>query len=90
VAALTAMLVSADKIGQFGNLWRSYRLSAEVLEMELQLYAYESGPYAVAADKRDRLLVERTEQILAREAGDWRSIVLTGKAAAEDANLYKT
>jgi len=90
VAALAALSVTVEKIGQFGNLWRSYRLCAEALEMELQLYSHQSGPYVVSSIERDRLLVERIEQLLAREAGDWRSIVLSGDAAAAEANLHKT
>ena len=87
LAALAALLTSVEKIGQFGHLWRSYRLNAESLQMELQLHSHGSGVYAVEENARNRLLVERAEEIMAREAGDWRLIVSSGTGVAEETKL---
>jgi hypothetical protein len=68
-ALLAAVIVTANgisKLYKFQENWLSFRSLAEVLKREKEFYLYHIGAYAVAGDDvRDRILVERVEDILA-------------------------
>jgi len=73
LAALVALLVSVEKVGQFGNHWQLYRLSAESLESEKQLFLNGAGPYNSTTNDNYKLFVERTEHFLSSEANRWHA-----------------
>jgi hypothetical protein len=74
LAALVSLCLAADKIGRFGELWLAYRLTAEALGTEEQMFHHQVGPYA-AVDGKEEFLILRCEGILSREAEVWRGIV---------------
>ncbi len=71
LAALVAVAVSVDGIGQFGNQWRLYRMTAEAIERELQLYLNVAGTYATVQD-REGTFVRQIEALLSSEAAQWK------------------
>ena len=74
VAAAIAILIAVGKIGRFGEKWQLYRLASEALGAEVQLCLHRAGPYAADPTGADRLLVERAEDLLSREASVWRQV----------------
>jgi hypothetical protein len=75
MAAFVTLCLGAERIGRFGDLWWIYRLTAEALETEEQMFIQAAGPYAVIDGLRTSLLVERCERILTREAESWKHTV---------------
>ena len=71
IAAAVAVMLSADKVGAFGARWLHYRLAAEELENEVELFRHSAGPYRALDCDRQVVLVERMEAILQREARGW-------------------
>ncbi len=74
IAAIVAVIASAERTGQFGSRWTLYRLAAEALDSERYLMVNDAGPYRGEADK-NRLFVERCEALLAGEAARWRAVI---------------
>jgi uncharacterized protein DUF4231 len=72
VAAFVTLCLAAARIGRFGELWWIYRLSAESLATEMQLFRHGVGPYEVEPEAaRSALLVERCEELLTHESKKW-------------------
>ena len=82
IAALIALVTVSERVGQFGSRWQLYRLAAESLESETQLFRHRAGPYAAIQDGDIRVFVERTEALLRREAVQWGDIVEGGGSRA--------
>lgn len=74
VASLVSVAVAVERIGRFGERWVMYRLAAETLAGELELYRSQAGPYDIG-DGAAKLLVERVEAVLVREADRWHGVV---------------
>ena len=74
-AAAVSAAIAIGKIGRFGDRWRLYRITAESVQREEQLFANRAGPYAAAPDVSERLLVERVEAILGGEASEWHALI---------------
>lgn len=66
LGGVVVVATSVGKLFKFHENWLQYRALAEALEREKELYSVGAGEYA-EADKaeRNRLLVERVENILA-------------------------
>lgn len=63
---IVACAVGINKLCKFQEKWLSYRGVAENLRREKELFTYAAGEYAAAdTGARERLLVERTEGLLA-------------------------
>lgn len=75
LALVVALAIAVEKIGKFGEKWILYRLSAEALESEAQLFLHGAGPYAGTTTPKEQMLVERTEQLLRAEAGRWQTAI---------------
>ena len=83
IAASIAAMIALEKIGNFGRRWFLYRLSAEALQSEVQLFTHRAGPYAGETTDGSRLLVERVEGLLNQEAGKWHEISKTTEPSLE-------
>ena len=68
-AVLGGVVVAAAYVGKFFKFhqhWLQYRALVEALEREKEVYSVGAGEYAEAdEDGRNRLLIERVENILA-------------------------
>jgi hypothetical protein len=84
LAALGGIAVTVERVGRFGQLWNLYRLAAEAIYAQLQLYSHQAGIYAVPGATTDALFVERMEALLAAEASHWESVTLAGRTTAEE------
>lgn len=74
IAALISALLALGRIGRFGEKWHVYRLAAEAVQSEIELFRHNAGPYALDSAAGDRLLVERVEALLTNEARTWSQI----------------
>jgi hypothetical protein len=83
IAGIIAIMIAIEKIGAYGERWLHYRMAAEALEAEVQLHDHKAGPYAAGATDADRLLVERVESILKREAEGWIALSRTHELSFE-------
>lgn len=90
LAALVALTVAFERMGQFGRRWHLYRLAAEMLESEKQFYLHSAGPYSAPNVEKSRLLVERTEKLLATEAGHWLGLMTEGHTEARAAQFPRS
>jgi hypothetical protein len=84
-AVLGAIVVAAAGIARlfkFQENWLQYRAIAEALSQERELYLSRIGAYAVPDDRRDALLVERVEMLLANTTARFLATQRTESAAA--------
>ncbi len=65
-----AIVTSSLKTFRFQEHWINYRIIAGLLERERHLYTAKASEYELA-ESTNRLLVERTEEILLRENMTW-------------------
>ena len=65
-----AIVTSSLKTFRFQEHWINYRTIAGLLEREKHLYTAKASEYELA-ESTNRLLVERTEEILSRENMTW-------------------
>jgi hypothetical protein len=74
LGATVAILEGLQQLGQYNNLWVSYRATAEQLKHEKFLFLSKSGPYK-GLKKEDalRLLAERVEEQVSTEHAKWVS-----------------
>lgn len=74
LGASVAILEGLQQLGQYNNLWVSYRATAEQLKHEKFLFLARSGPYR-DLEERDalRLLAERVEERVSTEHAKWVS-----------------
>ena len=56
------------------DIWALHRTTCESLEREVQLFRYNSGPYAGVVDAA-ALLVQRVEMIMGAENENWRTLI---------------
>jgi hypothetical protein len=74
LGALIAILEGLQQLGQYHNLWTSYRTTAEQLKHEKYLFLSSSGPYRdLDRSKALGLLSERVEELVSTEHAKWVS-----------------
>jgi hypothetical protein len=70
--ALVVVSAAIGKLFKFHDNWLHYRALVEALAREKELYSASAGDYAAAdVAGRDRLLVERVENLLANKTGQF-------------------
>jgi Protein of unknown function (DUF4231) len=75
LGAIVVIAVGTAKLYKFQENWLSYRALAEALNREKELYTYGASDYEGAGgDRRDRLLVERVENMLASATSQYVSL----------------
>jgi hypothetical protein len=80
LGGVVVVAAGVGKLFKFQENWLQFRTLTETLEREEELYKTGVGEYAAAADEagRNRLLVERTESVL---AGSVSQFIATHRAA---------
>jgi hypothetical protein len=74
LGASVAILEGLQQLGQYNNLWASYRATAEQLKHEKYLFLAKSGPYyGLNEEDALRLLAERVEERVSTEHAKWVS-----------------
>lgn len=74
LGASVAILEGLQQLGQYNNLWVSYRATAEQLKHERFLFLARSGPYKGLEEQEAwRLLAERVEEQVSTEHAKWVS-----------------
>src|SRR5215218_11232686 len=74
LGASVAILEGLQQLGQYNNLWASYRATAEQLKHEKYLFLAKSGPYQGLGDEEAlRVLAERVEERVSTEHAKWVS-----------------
>ncbi len=69
-----AILEGLQQLGQYNNLWVSYRATAEQLKHEKYLFLAKSGPYReLGQEGALSLLAERVEEQVSTEHAKWVS-----------------
>src|SRR5215208_4813220 len=69
-----AILEGFQQLGQYNNLWASYRSTAESLKHEKYLFLASSGPYrSLSTDEALKRLAERVEEQVSTEHAQWVS-----------------
>lgn len=74
LAAVVVVSSAISKLFKFQENWLSFRTLAEALEREKELYQHQVGDYAVAQNLREKLLVERIENMLATTTSQFLSV----------------
>ena len=74
LGASVAILEGLQQLGQYNNLWASYRSTAEQLKHEKYLFLAKSGPYRnLGEEEALKLLAERGEEQVSTEHAKWVS-----------------
>jgi hypothetical protein len=74
LGASVAILEGLQQLGQYNNLWTSYRATAEQLKHEKFLFLAHSGPYRKLGQQDAlSLLAERVEERVSTEHAKWVS-----------------
>jgi Protein of unknown function (DUF4231) len=74
LGASVAILEGLQQLGQYNNLWVSYRATAEQLKHEKFLFLAHSGPYRkLGQEEALSLLAERVEEQVSTEHAKWVS-----------------
>jgi len=74
LGASVVILEGLQQLGQYNNLWTSYRSTAEQLKHEKFLFLAHSGPYRkLRQEDALRLLAERVEEQVSTEHAKWVS-----------------
>jgi len=74
LGASVAILEGLQQLGQYNNLWASYRSTAEQLKHEKFLFLAHSGPYrGLKEEDALSLLAERVEEQVSTEHAKWVS-----------------
>ena len=74
LGASVAILEGLQQLGQYNNLWVSYRATAELLKHERYLFLAHSGPYrGLKEEDALSLLAERVEEQVSTEHAKWVS-----------------
>ena len=74
LGASVVILEGFQQLGQYNNLWVSYRATAEQLKHEKYLFLARSGPYhGLEGQDAVRLLAERVEERVSTEHAKWVS-----------------
>ncbi|MBN4072713.1 DUF4231 domain-containing protein [Crocinitomix catalasitica] len=70
LGALIILIEGLQKLYDFKDLWKKYRLTAEALQSQKVFFQTETGGYAKAKEPF-KLLVARCEQIMSEEKASW-------------------
>jgi Protein of unknown function (DUF4231) len=74
LGASVAILAGFQQLGNYNDLWTTYRATAEQLRHEKFLFLAQSGPYRTVQGKEAlRLLAERVEERVSTEHAKWVS-----------------
>jgi hypothetical protein len=74
LGASVVILEGLQQLGQYNNLWTSYRSTAEQLKHEKFLFLAKSGPYkGLKEEDALSLLAERVEEQVSTEHAKWVS-----------------
>jgi hypothetical protein len=74
LGASVAILEGLQQLGQYNNLWVTYRATAEHLKHEKYLFLAKSGPYkGLKEEDALSLLAERVEEQVSTEHAKWVS-----------------
>jgi uncharacterized protein DUF4231 len=74
LGASVAILAGLQQLGNYNNLWVTYRATAEQLKHEKFLFLAQSGPYRNLPEEETlRLLAERVEERVSTEHAQWVS-----------------
>jgi Protein of unknown function (DUF4231) len=74
LGASVVILEGFQQLGQYNNLWVTYRATAEQLKHEKYLFLARSGPYhGLEGQEALRLLAERVEERVSTEHAKWVS-----------------
>jgi hypothetical protein len=85
LGASVAILEGFQQLGQYSNLWASYRATAEQLKHEEHLFLARSGPYRnLGEEEALRVLAERVEERVSTEHAKWVSDRQAGQQGQQD------
>jgi Protein of unknown function (DUF4231) len=74
LGASVAILAGFQQLGNYNDLWTTYRATAEQLQHEKFLFLAQSGPYrSLQGEEALRLLAERVEERVSTEHAKWVS-----------------
>jgi hypothetical protein len=74
LGASVAILAGFQQLGNYNDLWTTYRATAEHLRHEKFLFLAQSGPYrSLEEEEALRLLAERVEERVSTEHAKWVS-----------------
>ena len=74
LGASVAILAGFQQLGNYNDLWTTYRATAEHLRHEKFLFLAQSGPYRTLQEEEAlRLLAERVEERVSTEHAKWVS-----------------
>jgi hypothetical protein len=74
LGASVAILAGLQQLGNYNDLWTTYRATAEQLKHEKFLFLAQSGPYrSLQEEEALRLLAERVEECVSTEHAKWVS-----------------
>jgi hypothetical protein len=74
LGASVAILAGFQQLGNYNDLWTTYRGTAEQLQHERFLFLAQSGPYRTLQEEEAlRLLAERVEECVSTEHAKWVS-----------------
>jgi Protein of unknown function (DUF4231) len=74
LGASVAILAGLQQLGNYNDLWTTYRATAEQLKHEKFLFLARSGPYRSLQEQEAlRLLAERVEERVSTEHAKWVS-----------------
>jgi hypothetical protein len=74
LGASVAILAGFQQLGDYNDLWTTYRATAEQLNHEKFLFVSQSGPYrSLEEEEALRLLAERVEERVSTEHAKWVS-----------------
>ena len=74
LAATGVISAGIAKLCKYQENWLNFRAVAEALKREKELYEHQIGDYELDSGKRQKLLVERVEEILASTTAKFISI----------------
>jgi hypothetical protein len=74
LAAIIVISVGISKLCKYQENWLNYRALAEALKREKELYLYKVGDYDQEDKKREKILIERVENLLGITTSQFVSI----------------
>ncbi|MBN4071141.1 DUF4231 domain-containing protein [Crocinitomix catalasitica] len=77
IAILSAFIILIEglqKLYDYKDLWKKYRLTSEALSSQKILFQTQTGSYSKAKDSF-KLLVERCEQLMSEEQASWDELM---------------
>jgi hypothetical protein len=74
LAAIIVISAGLSKLFKFQENWLNFRALAEALKREEELYLHKVGDYDLEGDKREKILIERIENLLGTTTSQFVSI----------------